>query len=306
MTPLAAARRTLRPLKRAVRHWTDDPAGLARALRRFNLTSSTTINGTRFNIPVMRGLGLKNRDIGEAWMVDLLQRLLRTTGSAGLIDVGVNIGQTLLKLKSIDNDARWIGFEPNPSCVALVHELIRVNAFEGCQLVPTALSDHTGVLPLIASSEADDCASVVPELRPDRRPFREQLIAALVFDELALPLDGIGVVKIDVEGAERQVLDGMQGFLRRQRPVVICEVLHAHSQETLASCGRQNRAMVDLFARLDYRIFWLRKAAARVSELEPTEAFPDLVWSDASWGACDYLVVPAEKADRMRAEFDGR
>ena len=304
MTPLAAARRSLRPVRRAVREWTQSPRGLARALKRFNLTASATINGRRFEIPVLGGLGLKNREIGEAWMVDLLRRLMRVTASAGLIDVGVNIGQTLLKLKSIDDGLRWIGFEPNPTCVALVHELIRLNGFAGCQLVPVALSDRPGALPLIASSEADDCASVVPELRPDRRPFREQYIAALVFDQLPLPLADIRVVKIDVEGAERQVLSGMQEFLARERPAIVCEVLHAHAAETLDSCARESRAMEDLFSRLDYRIFWLRKQSERISGLEAVDAFPDRLWSDESWGACDYLVVPAEHAARMLSEFN--
>lgn len=303
MTPLAAARRTLRPVKRAVQRWTDDPKGLARALRPFNVTTSITLNGTAFKVPILGGLGLKNREIGEAWMVDLLQRLLQITASAGLIDVGVNVGQTLLKLKSIDLGYRWIGFEPNPSCVPLVHELIRINGFAGCELIPAALSDQAGVLPLIAGSEADDCASVVPELRPDRLPFRKQFIPALVFDELSLSVDDIGLVKIDVEGAERQVLDGMQGFLQRRRPVVICEVLHAHSAETLEACGRQNAAMVELFRRLDFRIFWLQKHASRVAGLTPVDAFPDRVWSDASWGNCDYLVVPAERAAQLRSAF---
>ena len=305
MTPIAAARRSLRPLKKAIRDWTESPQGLARALRGFNVTTSARINGKRFEIPVRGGLGLKNREVGEAWMIDLLERLLRVTASAGLIDVGVNIGQTLLKLKSINENLRWIGFEPNPTCVGLVHELIRLNDFTDCHLFPVALSDRAGALPLIASSEADDCASVVPELRPDRRAFREQFIAALVFDELPLPVRNIRLVKVDVEGAERQVLEGMRQFLQRERPIVVCEVLHAHSVDTLESCGRQNRAMVDLFQALDFRIFWLKKDGARIGGLEPVAAFPDVVWTDQSWGACDYAIVPGEQTSRLLAEFTG-
>src|SRR5947209_15375348 len=100
MTPIAAARRSLRPLKKAIRDWTESPQGLARALRGFKVTTSARINGKRCEIPVRGGLGLKKREVGERWMLDQLERLHGVTASAGLIDGVGNTGQTLLKLKS--------------------------------------------------------------------------------------------------------------------------------------------------------------------------------------------------------------
>ena len=42
----------------------------------------------------------------------------------GFIDVGVNVGQTLLKLKSISSEINYLGFEPNPNCVNYLKNLI--------------------------------------------------------------------------------------------------------------------------------------------------------------------------------------
>jgi hypothetical protein len=76
MAPAGAARRSLRPLKRVVCSRAESPQGSARALRRFDFTISTTINARRFTIPVLAGLGLKDREIGESSMVERLKRLM--------------------------------------------------------------------------------------------------------------------------------------------------------------------------------------------------------------------------------------
>ena len=60
-------------------------------------------------------------------------------------------------------------------------------------------------------------------MRPDAtlRDFK-QYIAALVFDELALEnVEDLSIVKIDVEGAELNVIRGMRRFLEMVRPLVI-------------------------------------------------------------------------------------
>src|SRR5919205_552723 len=74
------------------------------------------------------------------WMVDALARLFALAGRPGLVDVGVNIGQTLLKLRSIARDAPYVGFEPNPFCIQFVNELIALNGFDRCVLLPVALA----------------------------------------------------------------------------------------------------------------------------------------------------------------------
>ena len=55
-------------------------------------------------------------------MIDILKIVLPIENKK-FIDVGVNIGQTLLKLKSVSSEIDYIGFEPNPICVnlSLIH-----------------------------------------------------------------------------------------------------------------------------------------------------------------------------------------
>ena len=69
---------------------------------------------------------------------DCLGRLFALLPGASVVDVGANLGQTLLKVKRLDRRARYVGFEPNPWCVVYMEELVRVNRLEHCSIVPRA------------------------------------------------------------------------------------------------------------------------------------------------------------------------
>ncbi len=71
--------------------------------------------------------------MGDTWALSIFATLLRLTSSA-VLDVGANVGQTLLKVKSCSAERTWIGFEPNSTCVMYLERLIAVNRFSCCTL----------------------------------------------------------------------------------------------------------------------------------------------------------------------------
>src|SRR5882724_8814387 len=79
-------------------------------------------------IPVMGGLGYNNVFGTEKWMSSVLKKILNRSEGC-FVDVGVNIGQTLIKVKSIDRNIDYLGFEPNPVCVFYAENLIGINKF---------------------------------------------------------------------------------------------------------------------------------------------------------------------------------
>jgi hypothetical protein len=75
-------------------------------------------------------------------------------------------------------------------------------------------------------------------------------------DELFGASTDVSVVKIDVEGAELDVLRGMRGTLARTRPAVICEILpvyEAGSERGQFRLGRQ-LAIEKMMRELGYDI----------------------------------------------------
>jgi FkbM family methyltransferase len=73
-------------------------------------------------------------------------------------------------------------------------------------------------------SDNDCSASIVAGFRPPRGQVE---VPMTTLDRFAAEwgLEGVDLVKIDVEGAEHKVRRGAEQVLRRHRPVIVCEVV---------------------------------------------------------------------------------
>lgn len=274
----------------------------------FNLVLTTKIHGQRFRIPILRGIGASNLDITEPWMIDAMRRLLALAPDTAFLDIGVNLGQSLLKLKSVKRDIIYLGFEPNSFCVQYVNELIRVNRLPNCELIPIGLAENPGLIELIADSEADTAASIISNLRPGKALVRRQHIPVFALDDLAsgLVTPEFRVIKVDVEGAELEVMSGMKDILTNRRPWVTCEVLHAHSMEQLPMLRERNEQLMRLLCSKGYKVFRILKDStqSRVIGLESVEAFGEAVWNPRTSPAlCDYLFAPQESIEETLQAF---
>src|ERR1700731_1128677 len=91
-------------------------------LKSINTTVKKLFNGKPVTIPLINGLGYENLSTSEDWMYVVLSKLLPLFKGA-FIDIGVNVGHILIKLKTVNRDIEWIGFEPNPKCIYYSLEL---------------------------------------------------------------------------------------------------------------------------------------------------------------------------------------
>lgn len=258
--------------------------------------------GRPVRVPVLRGVGLElcraitHRE--DAWKTDLFRRLVPL--KEGLfVDIGANLGQTLIALRSVDQEMEYLGFEPIPECVDYMNTLIRVNRFAACTVLACGLSDTAGVCELhrCRDSATDSGATVRSDLRPGRRLDTIKVPVA-VFDDLR---DGVAnrpvaLVKVDVEGAELEVLTGMRRTLLEDRPPVLCEVLFTDPSADLEAAGTRNRALMRLLDECGYTARQLIKTGdgTQVSEARRIEALESGYWSGANADLCDYLFLPED------------
>jgi FkbM family methyltransferase len=253
----------------------------SRFVQRTNFTLSGTLNGRRLRIPVLAGTGMLPTPYWEEepWMNQTLQRLLERSDGA-FVDVGVNLGQTLLKVKTIAPKMRYGGFEPNPLCVTYVRRLIAVNGLEDCVVAPFGLSDRAGAVPLLARNDdpTDSSATVLKDLWARQSNWGKSPVSVLPGDMAlaSLEIGTAGVIKIDVEGAELEVVRGLQATLRRDRPHVVCEILPSHTEKDPRWSFRKPRqdALLALMRDLDYRMFRLL-ASGHVVPLDAIEPHGD-------------------------------
>jgi FkbM family methyltransferase len=264
-----------------------------RVLSHLNFTVRARFGSTSLPVPVNGGVGINLLVKDEPWMAALLSGLLRSFQGA-FIDVGVNVGQTLCKVKALDPARSYHGFEPNPVCIHYAQELVQLHGYAHATVTPIGLSDHDGLLQLeLHSANSDDSsATTVADFRPGFNVHRRFIIPvrkyASVSSELAI--GPVGVVKIDVEGGEREVLLGMEDQLRTDRAAVILEILPPgrHSMRLT-----RQQEVEELFARAGYtlhRIAW-QDGGLRLERMQG----PIGVHDDQSLS--NYVALPQERTD---------
>lgn len=264
-------------------------------LEKLNLTLTFSINGEPFRIPIIRGIGDQNVFMTEMWMVEVLKRLLPLKPGT-FIDVGANIGQTLLKLRAVSQSTPYLGFEPNPVCAAYLLDLIQANRFERTLMIPIGLCDSRGLMDLIFYTEGDRVdsgASLVTDskFRPNHPVVFKQPVPVLPFTDVARYLSNSepGLIKIDVEGGEMEVLKSMSTMIRIHQLPVLLEILCMGDD---ASTLAKNLLLEAFFREMDYSIMRIEKVRERFSQFVLIEAI-GLNTDPTGW---DYVAVPSRLA----------
>jgi len=261
-------------------------------LKHLNINIKSIVNKRQVLIPVINEKGLSNYlQLSEIWMIDLIQRLYQDSLIEGcFVDVGANIGQTLIKIKSIDPDIHYIGFEPNPNCINYLEKLIQTNNYNNSKIVPVAISDKTAVTELIFvnNSEIDSSASLIKNFRSPSSGTKTLQIPAFKFADIEYLIpDKIGLLKIDVEGAELEVLSSFIKRVTNDRSLILVEILPAYNKGNHSRINRQNKIfeLVEKNRYLIYRILKINDDFQHLQKMDQFEIHDDL-------DLCDYLLIP--------------
>ncbi len=277
---------------------------LIRTLNKFkllhfiNVCGIIQLNKKKFKIPILQKTGLQNLLPSELWMIDLLEIVLKVS-SKGFIDVGVNIGQTLLKLKSILPEIQYIGFEPNSQCVCYTDKLITKNNLANCQLIPVGISTSSDirVLNFMTDSISDSTASIIENFRPNNKIYRRAFIALFSIEQIKkkINLSVFSILKIDVEGAELEVIKSFYSTIENNKPIILIEILPAYNEQNKFRIKRQEEIQQILYG-LNYTFFSVRKENENlidIVEINKIEIHSDL-------NNCEYVVVHNSKKDDFK------
>jgi FkbM family methyltransferase len=267
------------------------------SLHYVNFVLSYARNGSKVRIPVIRSLGSGNLWLSELWMCEVLERLLPLKKGC-FLDIGVNLGQSLIKLKLVDGSIPYLGFDPNPVCMFYTNELIRENKYENAMLVPVGLSSRNELVTLNFYSDgaSDSSASIVKDFRPNNRIFRKQFVACFDYEQIkgCFPDEDVCIVKIDVEGAELEVLTGIRGLLLEKRPFVLIEVLPVYSESNVFRWERQHQ-LERIIKDCDYKLFMISKSGRKFNSFTPIET----IGINTDIENADYFLCPAESIAQL-------
>jgi len=188
-----------------------------------------------------------------------------------VVDVGVNIGQTLIKIAAIDSKTQYIGFEPNPIAFCYSYRLVEENNWSQCHLYYTGLFTEESILTLFMDNYASSGASVLPKMREDMSRYKRKMnVPVFAADTIFSKVDfKAGLLKIDVEGAELEVLIGAKDFVRRNRPLIVLEILPVYSLERENGRYRKEREvqLIGFLNSMDYVMYRIHEDTVTLTEM---------------------------------------
>lgn len=179
--------------------------------------------------------------------MDNMRRLIAFSlrPDACCVDVGAHRGAILEEIVRVAPSGQQIAYEPIPKLAASLRR-----SFPGVDVREAALSDHPGrhtfehVLGTAEGCSGFVVCTIAPEYAPDVEQIEVQLER---LDDVIAPDAPLDMIKIDVEGAEQQVLEGAVETLRRTKPIVLLE-------HTFAASNVYGTAPEDVYGLLCERI----------------------------------------------------
>ena len=183
--------------------------------------------GGRVYIDISESRAMLARALGryERAKQQAVQTLLPEGGT--FIDVGVNKGDfTLLAARVVGESGRVLAFEPEPENCRWISKSVARNGYRNIQLEQLALSDQNGEAELYLGAKSG-WHSLVPG-SGDQRGGTVRVSTRTLDDFLSEQgwERPVNMIKIDVEGADMQVLRGAARILAENPGVVLLVDIH--------------------------------------------------------------------------------
>ena len=160
-------------------------------------------------------LGLENHVGGNQVLLNLM---MEKPHDSVMLDIGANIGLTAAIAARIFHSGKVIAIEPTPMASSALSEMVRENGFNNIQIMYCGAGKEIGNLffnesqflagsYICSENESNSKIKVVP--------------TDIIVDILGL--NRLDIVKIDVEGFELDVLEGMVETIKKFKPKVVAE-----------------------------------------------------------------------------------
>jgi len=146
-----------------------------------------------------------------------------------VVDVGANVGNFSITA-ALHPGTTVYAFEPNPRVIPLLEKQIKLNNLEDCVTVlPYGLWHKEGTKVLLAHPRLARSGSATFGNHPHKNEWEKFTVQVRKLDSFAgLWPNGVDIIKLDVEGAERYVLRGGRKVIKRHKPALFMEHVNTH------------------------------------------------------------------------------
>ena len=232
-----------------------------------------TYLGQRFVYPARSWIGAQIAS-GAEWTPALRDLAGLVEENACIVDVGSNVGASLLQMLAIRPAALAIAIEPSIRYLSCLRYNLNSAGFSHTQIVPVALGRRPGEIWLHNNTTT---ASVVNMHYCGFESVGKQLVKIRTLDDVMQHRGRASLIKVDTDGYDMEVLRGAEAVLRDDRPVVYFELeprlLHQAPNADLAwlqSLGYRRLVCLDAAGRYigttedpERAVLWARAPSSR-------------------------------------------
>lgn len=192
----------------------------------------------------------------EPEVVDAISRVVRP--GMRVIDIGAHGGfYALLLAKLVGASGAVVAFEPLPANFRMLEENVAMNGLSNVTLERSAVCSHSGQFELEVP-DVDAAALAGPV--GDSEQAKAMTVPCVSLDDYFSPQrDRTDFIKMDVEGAEGDVLKGAKNIMVLYHPTMMIELHNVEHAET-------HPVALDL-QKIGYTIEWLSEAGYTVHTL---------------------------------------
>lgn len=172
---------------------------------------------------------------------------------ATFIDIGTNVGfYSVLALDRVGPSGKVYSFEIDPRPLRCLRRTITEFGYSNIHVTEAAVADIDGVLSF--EPKADHGHNSI-----DRSASLGRKVLSVKLDTWAAStgLSRLDAIKIDVEGAEKFVLEGARETISLFKPLLLCEA----QEETASSFGYTPRDLIRQLESLGYKSVWVSGVA---------------------------------------------
>ena len=154
---------------------------------------------------------LERDGLYEVAETELVSRILRPKDTC--IDAGCQIGYySCLFAKLVGEEGHVYSFDANPSACQTTRRNLALNGAYSAEVIPSALADYGGTVPFHVSPDDQSGLSSLGKIPTCKATISVPVMRLEAFLK-ERRVNGVRLLKIDVEGAEEMVLRGLGHFL---------------------------------------------------------------------------------------------
>ena len=154
-------------------------------------------------------------------IADLLQKGMTC------LDIGANIGYyVLLESKIVGNEGKVLAIEPSPPNYECIKNNLDLENTTNVNAYNFAAGDTEGEIRFFINKRSNGCKVLLEGEKPPNRPGIITNVPIKMIDNFLeeIKIDHIDFVRMDVEGYELNIFEGMKNTIKKSKPIIQLEV----------------------------------------------------------------------------------